>query len=97
MHVNLYTANHKSCFHPYNTFLDDMAQIAPKIIKQYLNSAEKEDTNHFMIGLFRMWAQLTCRYSYSLAQINVHAFVNPELLGLHMTKHWVISYLGIKR
>ena len=86
-----FSPNHKSCFHPSNGFLDDMANIAPRIRQQNLNSAvlhhfEKEDTKRFMIGLFRVGAQLTCKYSYSLAQINLLLSANPALVSNYLTR-----------
>ena len=52
-----FSPNHKSCFHPSNSFLDDMAQVSPILMKQNLNSAvlhhfEPENRKPFYGGSF---------------------------------------------
>ena len=68
-----FSPNHKSCFQQSNSFLDEMAQVAPMIMSQHvvLHHSEHDNTNRFIIGLLRIGSHLVCKYSYSLVQINL--------------------------
>ena len=72
----VFSPKHKSCFSQANSFLDEISLVAPMIMSQNLNSVvlhhyELDNTNRFIIGLFRSGSHLVCKYSYSLVQINL--------------------------